>query len=485
MEQQAPRTSYHRLSPAQIRGVYRLGESEVVVLVEKLQDRVDELETRLKALEDRVAQNSRNSHKPPSSDGLSKPGPKSLREPSGRKPGGQPGHVGRTLLPVPKPDQTVAHRLEHCPCGRCRGCLLVSEPVVDLEKRQVFEFVERPLQVVEHQVEVKICPISGQRVRAEFPAGVAAPVQYGPRLLGLMVYLNQQQLLPSERLTQLCEDLFGQPFSEATLQAANERAAAQLSDFEAALAELLVQAALVHLDETGMRVEGRLHWLHVASTDKLTYYGVHPKRGVEALKAFDIVPRCHNWVIHDHWAPYFTFENCVHALCNQHLLRELKFLAEEHQEAWAASLSHYLLHLKERLDQQGPLNEGQFQSVLVRFRALVRQGRERHPAPAKRSRQSKAGNLLTRLENFDVCFLVFLGDPVVPFTNNQAEQDLRMMKTRQKISGGFRTLKGARIFARIRSYLSTCRKHGLNLWAAIQKAIMGQPFIPQMSTAPT
>jgi transposase len=149
-----------------------------------------------------------------------------------------------------------------------------------------------------------------------------------------MVYLNQQQLLPSERLTQLCEDLFGQPFSEATLQAANQRAAAQLSDFEAALAELLVGAALVHLDETGVRVEGKLHWLHVVSTDKLTCYSVHHKRGAEAMEAFGIVPRCHNWVIHDHWAPYFTFGNCVHALCNQHLLRELKFLAEEHQEAW-------------------------------------------------------------------------------------------------------------------------------------------------------
>jgi transposase len=151
----------------------------------------------------------------------------------------------------------------------------------------------------------------------------------------------------------------------------------------------------------------------------------------------------------------------------------------------AANLSHYLLHLKERLDQQGPLEEGQFRSVLARFRALVRQGRERHPAPAKRCRQSKGANLLTRLENFDLCFLAFLADPVVPFTNNQAEQDLRMMKTRQKISGGFRTLKGAQIFARVRSYLSTCRKHGLNLWAAIQKAMMGQPFIPQTSTAPT
>lgn len=485
MEQQAPRPLYRRLSPAEIRGVYRLGETEVVMLVETLQDRIADLEARLQALEDRVAQNSRNSHQPPSSDGLSKPHPKSLRTPSGRKPGGQPGHAGRTLQPVAKPDRIIPHRLQRCPCGACGGQWLTDQPVVDYEKRQVFELPPQALVVSEHRAEVKICPVSGQRVRADFPEGVRAPAQYGPRFQSLMVYLNQQQFIPSERLTQLCEDLFGQPLSEATLQAANERTAAQLSDFEKALAELLVQAALVHLDETGLRVEGKLHWLHVASTDKLTFYGVHPKRGAEAMADFDIVPRCPNWVIHDHWAPYFTFENCGHALCNQHLLRELKFLAEEHQEAWAAKLSHYLLHLKERLDKEGPLDKGSFKSVLARFRALVRQGRERHPAPAQRTRQSKAGALLTRLENSEACFLVFLMDPVVPFTNNQGEQDLRMMKTRQKISGGFRTLKGARIFARIRSYLSTCRKQGLNLWAAIQKAMTGQPFIPQMSVAPT
>jgi transposase len=491
MEPQPP-AKIRRLSPEEIRVVYRAGEDAVVALVQALQDhierleqRVEHLENRVKELEGRLAENSSNSHRPPASDGLNKPAPKSLRVKSGRKPGGQPGHLGRTLQPVSKPDHIIPHRLGRCPCGTCGGQWLGDQPVVDYEKRQIFELPQQALVVSEHRAEVKICPVSGQRVRADFPDGINAPAQYGPRFQSLMVYLNQQQFIPSERLTQLCEDLFGQPLSEATLQAANERTAAQLSDFEKALAERLVQAALVHLDETGLRVEGRLHWLHVASTDTLTFYGVHPKRGAEAMEAFGIVPRCHNWVIHDHWAPYFTFENCVHALCNQHLLRELKFLAEEHQEAWAAKLSHYLLHLKERLDQEGPLEDGPFMSVLARFRALVRQGRERHPAPAKRTRQSKAGALLTRLENFDACFLVFLMDPVVPFTNNQGEQDLRMMKTRQKISGGFRTHKGARIFARIRSYLSTCRKHGLNLWAAIQKAMKGHPFIPQISSAPT
>jgi transposase len=496
MERSFPQPTTARLSPDQIRAVYRQGEAAVVALVEALQDRIEHLERlvseqgatirrlegRVEALEARLGQNSRNSHKPPSSDGLSKPPPKSLRTPSGRKAGGQPGHAGRTLQPVAKPNQTVAHRLSRCPCGRCGGCWLEDQPVVDLEKRQVFELPEPALVVTEHQAEIKVCPVSGLRVRAQFPPQVNAPAQYGARFQGLMVYLNQQQFIPSERLTQLCEDLFGQPLSEATLQSATERTAAQLNGFEQALAQLLVRAALVHLDETGMRVEARLHWLHVVSTDKLTFYGVHPKRGTEALDAFEIVPRCRGWAVHDHWAPYFTYGDCLHALCNQHLLRELKFLAEEQQQTWAAELSRYLLHLKQRVQAEGCLGESQFQSVHSRFRALVRRGRELHPPRA--GRQSKAANLLDRLESFDLHFLAFLWEPLVPFTNNQAEQDLRMMKVRQKISGGFRTLKGARIFARIRSYLSTCRKHGLNLWSTLQQALLGEPFIPSPLTVP-
>jgi transposase len=496
MEQSFSKPTTPRLSPDQIRAVYRQGESAVVALVEALQDRIEQLErvvseqglmiqrlqARVEELEACVGQNSRNSHKPPSSDGLSKPPPKSLRVPSGRKPGGQPGHAGRTLQPVAQPNRTVPHRLSRCPCGRCGGCWLGDQPVVDLEKRQVFELPEPALVVTEHQAEIKVCPVSGLRVRAQFPPQVNAPAQYGPRFQGLMVYLNQQQFIPSERLSQLCEDLFGQPLSEATVQAANERAAAQLSGFEQVLAELLVKAALVHLDETGLRVEARLHWLHVVSTDRLTFYGVHPKRGTEALEAFEIVPRCQGWAVHDHWAPYFTYGDCLHALCNQHLLRELKFLAEEQHQTWAADLSRYLLHLKQRVEEEGCLGESQFKAVHSRFRALVRRGREQHPPRA--GRQSKAANLLDRLESFDLCFLAFLWEPTVPFTNNQAEQDLRMMKVRQKISGGFRTLKGARLFARIRSYLSTCRKHGLNLWSALQQAVIGEPFIPSRLTAP-
>jgi transposase len=459
-----------------------LARSQPEALVEiilVLQERLAQLEQRVKQLEAQLARNSQNSNRPPSSDGLSKPNPKSLRTPSGRKPGGQPGHPGQTLQRIKNPDHTLIHELAVCP--QCGGGGLNREPVLDYESRQIFDLPPRSLEVTEHRAQIKCCPHCAAQVRAEFPAGVSAPVQYGPRFQSLMVYLNQQQLLPYDRLAQLCEDLFGQPLSAGTLVAANERTFAQLEPFAQALSQQVPQAPVVHLDESGLRVAGTLHWLHVASTSQLTFYGVHPKRGTEAMDALGIIGACRQWVVHDHWKPYFSYQECLHALCNQHLLRELKFLWEEQQEVWARQLSDLLLALHRRRQKHGGLGECQFKRALKDYRAVVRRGRCRHPRqPSGRGRcaQSKAANLLDRLEDFEESILAFLWDEQVPFTNNQGEQDIRMVKVRQKISGCFRTLDGAQMFCRIRSYLSTCRKQGRNLWEAIQMAVLGKPFIP-------
>ena len=456
----------------------------LVDIILALQERLEQLERRVKELEGQLARNSSNSGQPPSSDGLSKPSPKSLRTPSGRQPGGQPGHPGQTLQRVKNPDHIEVHRLEACP--QCGGRGLGREPALDYESRQVFDLPERPLAVTEHRAEIKCCPHCGHTIRAEFPAGVRAPVQYGPRFQSLMVYLNQQQLLPYERLAQLCEDLFGQPLSVATLAAANERVYHHLEPFARALARQVPQAEVVHLDESGLRVAGTLHWLHVASTATLTAYGVHPKRGTEAMDALGLVGACRQWVVHDHWKPYFSYPECLHALCNEHLLRELKFLWEEDHQVWARQMSHLLLEFHRRRQQHGEFNERQFQRALKRYRAVLRRGRYRHPRRARgqgRTAQSQAANLLDRLEDFDLNILAFLFDERVPFTNNQAEQDIRMIKVRQKISGCFRTLRGAQIFCRIRSYLSTCRKQGQNLWEALQRAVTARPFIPSAPPA--
>jgi transposase len=462
----------------------RLARNALIELILVFQERVAQLEQRLKGLEGRLAKNSSNSHQPPSSDGLKKPRAKSLRTRTGRKPGGQPGHPGQTLRQVKKPDHTQIHELKVCP--QCGGRRLSRETVLDYESRQVFDLPLRPLEVTEHRAEIKCCPHCAAPVRAEFPPGVSAPVQYGPRFQSLMVYLNQQQLLPYDRLAQLCEDLFEQPLSAGTLVAANERVFTQLEPFAQVLVNQVPQAPVVHLDESGLRVQGALHWLHVASTTALTFYGVHPKRGTEAMDAFGIMGACRQWVMHDHWKPYFSYPECLHALCNEHLLRELKFLWEEQQEVWARQLSDLLLALHRRRQQHGQFSERQFKRALKNYRAVVRQGRYRHPRlPSGQGRraQSKAANLLDRLEDFDWSVLAFLWDERVPFTNNQGEQDIRMIKVRQKISGCFRTLHGARMFCRIRSYLSTCRKQGRNLWEAIQMAVVGKPFIPSCPPA--
>ena len=456
------------------------------VVVDQLlaaQQQVADLQAKVRQLEDRQALHSRNSNQPPASDGLAKPAPKNLRAKTGRKPGGQPGHPGHTLQPVKKPDHCHVHPLQHCSCGQCGGVSLAGQPVLGYERRQVFDLPPLHLTVTEHQAEIKQCPRSGLTVKAAFPAGVEAPVQYGPHFRGLALYLSNQQLLPFDRLRQTCLDLFGQPLSLGTLTQINHRAYQTLAPVEAAIIRALTQAPVVNVDESGVRVADSLHWLHVACTTHLTFYGVHSRRGSEAMDALGVLPHCRSWLVHDHWKPYYKYD-ALHALCNQHLLRELKFLWEEHQQAWADQLSRFLLDWKDDPLTRAGLDEAQFQQAHARYRAILRQGRHLHPRrqPGQgRTKQCKAANLLDRLEDFDLCVLAFLIDPNVPFTNNQGEQDIRMSKVKQKISGCFRTLFGAQVFARIRSYLSTCRKQGRNLWQACCQLAIGQPFFPNVS----
>lgn len=453
--------------------------STLLQRIQQLEQEVSVLRQQLQELKGRLAQDSHNSHRPPSRDGLSKPARKSLRTRSGRKAGGQPGHPGQTLQRVKDPDHTQIHELGTCP--QCGSRALSREPAVDYESRQVFDLPPRSLEVTEHRAEIKCCPHCGQRVKADFPAGVSAPVQYGPRFQALMVYLNQQQLLPYDRLAQLCEDLFGQPLSAGTVVNANRRVYEQLAPFEWALVQQLPQAEVVHADESGLRVNGKLHWLHVVSTTGLTFYGVHAKRGTEAMDAFGILGACRQWVVHDHWKPYFAYQECLHALCNEHLLRELKFLWEEEREVWARQLSALLLGLYRRRQRRGEFNERQFNRAWKHFHRIVRRGRYRHPRLARgpgRQAQGKAANLLDRLESFDLNILAFLWNERVPFTNNQGERDIRMIKVQQKISGCFRTLRGAQIFCRIRSYISTSRKQGFNVWEALRRAVQTEPLMP-------
>ena len=461
--------------------------SALVELVLSLEEENRALQQRVTDLQAQLRQNSTNSSKPPSSDGLAKPAPKSLRTRSGRKPGGQVGHPGHTLEPVEYPDQIVPLRLTACPCGYTFDPDDAS--ALAHERRQVFELPPPTLHVTEYRAETKRCPRCGKLQRASFPPGVTATAQYGQRFLAFLVYLNCQQHIPLQRIRRIGQDLFGHAVSEGVILGALETCSDNLAGFQTAVCDQLARQNVLHADESGSRVAGKLHWLHCLSTDRLTFYGIHPKRGSHAMDHFGVLPRFQGTLVHDVFSPYFRYR-CAHALCNIHLVRELTFLHEQLHQPWAGNLILLLFQMRavaqEHRARATQLTPEEKAPLLQHFHNIVAQGRAAHPPtgpppdPHKRGRrkQSKAQNLLDRLERHQAAVLAFLHDVRVPFSNNQAEQDIRMIKLQQKISGCFRTLLGALRFARIRSYLSTARKHALNPLRALSLALSGQPFLP-------
>lgn len=449
------------------------------------------LRDRAQTLEERVAQDSHNSHKPPSSDGLAKPKPKSLRLPSQRPNGGQPGHPGHTLRMAAKPDRTLRHTVE-----RCAGCghSLVNQKPDRVERRQVFDLPEPKLEVTEHQAEVKTCPC-GCVNRAAFPPEAAAPVQYGPRVKSVAVYLGEYQLLPFDRLAEIMHDLFAcETFSEGTLANFKADCSRRLEPVEAAIRDLATAAPVAGFDETGVRAIGSLHWLHTVSTRLLTWYYAHKRRGCEAMDAAGILADYRGRAVHDYWKSYLNYD-CDHALCNGHLLRELIFLWEEQSQKWAKAMIVHLLAIKEAVAAARaagwtallPPDQKRF---LNSYKRIVKAGYLQNPVtpapgPKRRGRrkQSKARNLLDRFRDHPDSILAFMRDFAVPFDNNQSERDLRMMKLRQKISGTFRNFTALVNFCRIRGYVSTARKNGLNALDALQRTFHGNPFVPAINTS--
>ena len=462
----------------------QLDKATLVEIILQLQAQVQTLNQRVAELEARLNQNSRNSSKPPSSDGLAKP--KSLRHKGTRKSGGQPGHKGHTLKQVEEPDHVVTIQTVVCAC--CSAAEIALAPVQAYLRRQVFDLPQPQLEITEYRAEVKRCPKCGECIKGEFPQGVSAPTQYGPRFNALLVYLNQQQLLPAERTVQLMQDIFGQKVSQGTLFNAINICHDQLASVEDAIKKQLRKGTILHSDESGLRTQGSLHWLHVACTERLTFYGVHEKRGRIAMDEFNILPDFAGRLIHDFWQSYWAYP-CEHGLCNAHHLRELLFLFEEHQQAWAGKMTEILLDMhrftsKRKENPFVPLTDEEKAPFLERYRAIIDQGWQENPLPEQvpkkrgRRKKTKAQNLLVRLGEYESSVLAFLHDLNVPFTNNLGEQDIRMIKVRMKVSGCFRTIEGARQFARIRGYLSSARKNGINLLDAMTQVFQGTPVIP-------
>jgi transposase len=464
--------------------------AELEALVAEQAARIAELEALVAELRARLDQNSRNSSKPPSSDGYAKQPveknknkKRSLRRRSGRKPGGQRGHEGHHLQRRENPDRTELHEVKRCEC--CGRDLSVA-PIEQSQCRQVFDLPEMPaLECVEHWTQKRRCEC-GHLACSSFPAGVTAPVCYGPRIRALGIYLVSYQHLPYERAAEILSDWAGTPISVATLQAFVAQGAEGLEEFLEEIRSQLAGAEVAHFDETGGRVDGRLQWIHSASTDSLTLLTVHRKRGVKAMLAAGVLPGFRGVAVHDNWAPYRNFEDVLHALCGAHHLREL-ICAEEHGQAWALAMGCLLLDTKDAVEQakadgRKRLSKKALAELHASYREVIKLGYEENPTLADRGdgqrKRTKAQNLLLRLDQREAEVLRFAHDFRVPFDNNLSERDLRMVKLQQKISGCWRTSAGAERFLAIRSYLSTARKQGLRPIDVLIALAAGRPWVP-------
>jgi transposase len=457
-----------------------LNKDRLITIILELREMVRLQASEIQSLKDQLAKNSHNSGKPPSSDGLKKPRTSSLRERGKGSSGGQLGHTGHSLKSVEVPDVVVRYEVQYCPHCQMN---LSHLPPSGVEKRQVFDVPPVRLEVTEHQACIKCCPGCGERVKAQFPDGVRQRVQYGTRLQGQMVYLSNYHLLPLQRTCEVFGAVYGHQPSQGAVLAAEQRLGAAVVGCVEQIKRQLQTSEVIHCDETGARVAGRLQWLHVASSPHLTLYGLHAKRSQVAMRALDILPHFRGWSVHDAFVSYWQFADCQHALCNAHHLRELRFLSEHYQQGWAEELAQVLLRMKHWLASGEDITDVCRQGLESDYDRLLAQGEALNPllpTSGKRGRpkHTPAQNMLHRFQVYKDAILAFWRDRRVPFDNNLAERDLRMMKLQQKISGCFRTVAGAEGFCLIRSYISSARKQGVAVLDALSNALAGSPFFP-------
>lgn len=438
-------------------------------------------------LERRLGRNPRNSSAPPSSEGLSKPPaqPKpnraQRRAEKKKRPGKQPGSEGHHLAQVDDPDEVVAHRP-----GRCGGCHgdLSGAAVVGVEARQVFDLPRVKAHVTEHQM-LKVRCGCGSVTKAAAPPEATAPACYGPGIRALAVYLSVYQHIPYDRLGQIFADVVGVPVSVGAIKAMVAEAGGGLGLFQQVVTDLLRDAPTVHFDETGARVAGRLHWIHVASSSLYTLLCCDPQRGRAAMDDIGVIAKMSGVAVHDGFSPYRAYE-VVHSLCNAHHLRELEGVIDHFNQDWARHMADLLLEAKRAVDDaiaagRTSLPRRHHAHIRARYRQLVAQGFAAHPtptAPKKRWYDNDARNLLRRLDTHQDDVLRFTTDFRAPFDNNQAERDVRMIKLQQKISGSWRTKTGADHFCAIRSYIATMKKHRHDILDGLTQLFHGGLWLP-------
>jgi len=445
-------------------------------LILKLMERIEQLEKRL-------AKDSHNSSKPPSSDGLKRPNKtRSLKEKSNKKTGGQHGHNGSHLKMVANPDHTIIHELDKdCCCGRSLKDMIASS----YQKRQVFDLPPLKIEVTEHRAEIKQCACGKTHV-ADFPDGVNSPTQYGPKIKSHIIYLMVYQHIPYERTVELIDDVFGHSMSQGTLYNVYEACYDGLEQTDRIIKEQVINSDVAHFDETGASVNKQNHWIHTASTADFTYYACHEKRGAQAMNDIGILPEYNGTAVHDFWSSYLTYE-CEHALCNSHHLRNLTYIHEQYQQSWAQDMIKLLIDIKKTVDTYKTtyncLSQQMIQKFETSYQQIVNLGYEVNPPPDEISQKPKRGRkkrseplkLLDRFNDYRNEILAFMYNFDIPFDNNLAERDLRMIKLHQKISGQFRNAFAATMFCRIRSYISSVKKHNINVMEALIDVFNGQP----------
>jgi transposase len=482
-DQRAP--SYDELAALVVAQAAALAAAEARLAV--AEDALAQARAEIAELRARLGVNSRNSSKPPSSDGLGKPEPKSRRTRSGRKPGGQEGHPGSTLAMAEHPDRTVVHEPE-----ACRGCgdALLLAPVCAVECRQVVDLPPVCPVVVEHQLVERECACCGIRTRAAAPGGVDAPVQYGPRVEAMVLYLYAGQFLAKDRAAVAMAELFGTALSAGTVAAMLARAAARLeAEFLPRVRDEIVAAPVAGFDETGLRVAGKLHWVHCARTEKYTLVVCHPRRGVDGMRHLNVLPGYTGVAVHDCWSPYDTYVQAGHQLCCAHVARELAAVTDTAPAdtwCWATQAAEAFVDLERlaadaRAAGAAAVDPATASEPLHRLRSAVQAG---ITATAARSTKlmCKHNALARRLADREADYLRFLNNLHIPPDNNGSERDIRMVKLRQKVSGCLRSLTGARQFCALRSYLSTTAKHGLTMLDALVQLAEGRPWLPTGSS---
>lgn len=498
-----PRQDYERMQARLTQQAATIAEQAMMLMqqtatiseqgstITQLQEQLATMSQVVKDLQHRLSQDSHNSSLPPSSDRFGRP-PRthSLRERSGKKPGGQAGHQGKSLPLVSTPDSIQVHALSCCP--DCQHDL-TQMPVVSVERRQVREVPVPQVVVTEHQAQRKYCPRCQRLQVASFPQGVSAPVQYGPTVQALSVYLNQYHLVPMERTTEVLRDLLGIEVSTGSIVAWVQAAAKTLAPVDEQIKTALKKEVVKHKDETGafaLGKNGKQHWFHVTSTQRFTHYHFHRSRGRAALLEDGIMTDDPSIYVHDCYGPYFTFEQAEHALCGVHLLREVIAIYERTAEAWAEQMIWVLKIFKAITEEARAAGMSQLPEDVVRlmracYIGVLRLGQKAHPStevgpkPKRgRPKRAPASLLVARLHTYRHEVLRFVSDLRVPFDNNLAERDLRMIKLQQKISGTFRSEEGAIAFACVRGYLSTLRKQGLDLFSGLCHTLSGHPILP-------